>query len=248
MRRTATGLFVLALALLLPATAGAKQRAVVKLTECTTSDAPEGRSATFEGRMRRVHGTKRMKMRFTLLERTGKRFTRVAAPELREWRTSKEGAKIFSYDQRVLKLATGRPYRMQVRFRWYDGDGKRIRTERHRSKICREPAPNLRIPKVVAKAGPVRSTAVYKVHVANLGQTEAKDVGVTFAVDGGELDAAKIDSLQPGETRIVNFTGPVCRNGFRATADPDDQIGETREDDNVRRGACSALRAARRGR
>jgi hypothetical protein len=247
MRRIYTALLA-ALVLLVPASADARQRSVVKLTECTSSDAPGGRAATFEGRMRRVHGTERMKMRFTLLERTGERFTRVDAPELRQWRTSHEGAKIFSYDQRVLNLATGRPYRMLVRFRWYDADGKRLRSERHRSRACREPAPNLSIPKVVARTGPVNGTAVYKVHVANTGQTEAKDVGVTFAVDGGELDAAKIDSLPPGESRVVSFTGPVCRHGFRANADPDDQIGETREDDNVRRGACSALRAARRSR
>jgi hypothetical protein len=237
-----------ALALLLPATAEAKPRASVKLTDCTTSDAPEGRSATFKGRMRRVRGTERMKMRFKLLERIGKRFTSVDAPELRVWRKSREGKRVFSYDQRVLGLRSGRAYRMAVSFRWYDEDGERIRSERHRSRACREPAPNLRVAKVVARSGPVNGTAVYRVHVANTGVSEARDFGVTFAVDGGELDAARVESLPAGETRIVSFTGPVCRHGFRAVVDPDDQIGETREDDNVRRGPCGELRVAARGR
>lgn len=237
-----------ALALLLPASADAKSRAGVKLTECTTSDAPGGRVATFEGRMRRVRGTERMKMRFKLLERIGKRFTSVDAPELNTWRRSAKGVKAFSYEQRVLGLRSGRAYRMAVSFRWYDADGERIRSERHRSRACREPAPNLRISKVVKRAGPVPGTAVYRVHVLNTGQSEALDVGVTFAVDGGELDAARIESLPAGESRIVSFTGPVCRRGFRALVDPDDQIGETREDDNVRRGACGDLRTASRAR
>ena len=245
MARTRIPLLLLAFALLLPAGANAKQRGVVKLTECTTSDAPGGRSATFEGRMRRVHGTRRMKMRFTLLERIGKKFTRVDAPELRKWRKSKAASKVFSYDQRVLKLATGRAYRMAVSFRWYDADGDRLRSERHRSRSCREPAPNLHIPKVVKRAGPVRGTSIYRVHVANGGKIAAKDVTVTFAVDGGELDAGKIDSLPAGESRVVSFTGPSCRNGFRAVADPDNRIGETREDDNVRHGACGELRTSR---
>ena len=249
MRRTPTAVLALALALVLPAAAEAKkQRAVVKLTECTTSDSPGGRSATFQGRMRRVHGTDQMQMRFKLLARKGKHFKPVDAPELRQWRKSHQGAKVFSYDQRVLGLRAGRPYRMAVVFRWYGADGKRLRSERHRSRICREPAPNLKIPKVVSRTGPVKNTAVYRVHVANTGQREARDVGVTLAVDGGELDAARIESIPPGESRIVSFTGPVCRHGFRAVVDPDDQIGETREDDNVHRGACGDLRAAARGR
>jgi hypothetical protein len=248
MPRAPIAMFAAALALLVPAGADAKPRASVKLTECTTSDAPGGRSATFEGRMRRVRGTERMKMRFKLLERIGKRFTTVKEPELRVWRKSEEGVRVFSFEQRVLGLRSGRAYRVAVSFRWYDADGNRIRSERHRSRACREPAPNLRVAKVVRRSGPVRGTWIYRVHVTNIGQSEARDVGVTLAVDGGELDAGRIDSLPAGESRVVTFTGPVCRHGFRAVADPDDQIGETREDDNVRRGACDELRVAARAR
>jgi hypothetical protein len=47
-----------------------------------------------------------------------------------------------------------------------------------------------------------------------------------------------IDTLQPGEARVVTFNGPVCRERIRVVVDPKDLIAETREEDNTRALSC----------
>jgi subtilase family serine protease len=58
-------------------------------------------------------------------------------------------------------------------------------------------------------------------------------------VDGEVVDEVeKIEVLQPGETRTVNFSGPVCRRRLRVVVDPKQLIAESREQDNARAPTC----------
>ena len=53
------------------------------------------------------------------------------------------------------------------------------------------------------------------------------------------LDTITINHLAVGESRAVTFTGPVCRNAVRVTADPGKSIGESLENDNSQLVSCS---------
>src|SRR5205823_4570821 len=79
-------------------------------------------------------------MRFQLEEHYGRQgFTRVAAPDLRGWRKSRNGVKSYSYSQGVTGLLAGESYRAQVLFRWLDSDGKTILQVRRHSGVCDQP-------------------------------------------------------------------------------------------------------------
>ena len=97
----------------------------MKVTRC--SRALE--EAVFHGTMRRVRGTKRMAMRFTLLERIGR--GGLPAPSRR--RSSAGGiarasvSRGFGYKQTVRNLAEGSVYSMRVDYRWYDEDGQVVK-------------------------------------------------------------------------------------------------------------------------
>jgi hypothetical protein len=181
-----------------------------------------------------------MLMRFTLLERFGDaKLHAVKAPELRVWRPSKKGVKEFRFRQTVTSLQGGGEYRMRVDFRWLDGDGKPIRKSRALSPVCNQPGdlPNLRIGDISALPGP-GGTSVYLVPVQNNGQVKTGDFAVELFVDGAAADVGHVESLAPGETSEVRFTGPACRVALRAVADTGDSVKERFESDNTRRVPC----------
>jgi hypothetical protein len=241
-RLTGTLLCALALCLALPSVAfAARSPARVKVVDCDVANTPAQSVASFEGRMREVPGTARMSMRFTLLERFGTpRFEPVRVPELAIWRTSKAGVEVFSYTQRVRALERGGDYRMRVEFRWQDSRGRTIRSARRSSGLCGRPGPlpQLQIADVRARPGAAAGTMEYAVDVSNLGDLEAEEVPVLLVVDGAALDVREIDSLAPGETATVRFSGPRCTHRLRTEVDPEDDIHESREDDNRRDVRC----------
>ncbi len=112
--------------------------------------------------MRRVGGTGRMSMRFTLLQRDpGERFRRVRAPGLCRWQRSRYGVRRFAHRQRVRGLADGSDYRMRVDFRWYGGDGDVIRRRRLTSSdlLAGQLLPNLQVDLVTGASRAARASA-----------------------------------------------------------------------------------------
>lgn len=216
--------------------------AKVKVTECVISDSDEG-TASFKGSMRAVKGTRRMSMRFKLLERLeSDKFTVVDTPGLGQWHHSQKGVRKFAYTQRVEALRAGAAYRALVQYRWRDADGDKLRSMRRRSKSCHQaaPLPNLLLSRIDRTPGPVAETSIYRVHVRNTGDIEARGVEVSLAVDGSVIDRREIDAISPGKAKSVDFTGPRCRDVARAVADPDNTIRESAGDDNARRIRCKA--------
>jgi hypothetical protein len=245
MPRRVLTLAVLGLALALPGQAQAAfKMPSSKVLECRSGDDAAARSATFQGRMRAIPGTDRMLMRFTLMDRFGdeKKLQPVAVPELKAWRSAKPGIKDFRYKQTVTALQGGGEYRAAVDFRWLDVDGNLLRKARRVSGACRQQGElaNLKVGVPSAAAGP-EGTAVYVVPVVNDGKAIARDVAVELFVDGAAANVGHIDSVAPGETREVRFTGPSCKRSLRMVVDPPDTIKEQIESDNVTTTRCPAL-------
>jgi len=248
MRRPAT---IASIALALAALAGvalasattprvARSKAVVKLRSCSLDE----HSARYYARMRRVLGTRRMKLRFTLLERSDDvgRFRKVRAPELAHWHRSDLGVRSFGYSQGLRGLEDGSAYRMQVRYRWYGDDHKLLRATRRYSRICPMfvPLPNLRVRLI--DAAPSDGGWRYRVWVTNAGLAPADNIPVQLSVDGAPGASRTIAHLEPGEGRRRTFYGqPACTQWYSATVDPDGAISETKEGDNSASARCVPL-------
>jgi hypothetical protein len=234
-------LFVVLAAVWAPA-AHADATSVVRMLACAPWDEQIGGAVTYAARMSAVPGTKRMRLRIRLFEKTGDgRFERVSVEGLGVWRKSRPGASAFRYEQRVRGLHRGSVYRVVVNYRWIGEDGEPILTARRKSRRCSQDGglPNMRIAAVDVKPGEVEGTAVYKVKIANRGTAPAEDVRVVLRVDGEVVDEAEaIEVLEPREVRTVTFNGPVCRRQMRVVVDPGDLIAESNEEDNVRDPSC----------
>jgi hypothetical protein len=222
----------------------AKAKTSVKVRHCQTGDTPADRLATFYGRMRPVRRTRRMMMRFVLIARSPEGWSPVAGPrELSKWHRSRRGVTAYGYSQTVTGLQPGVTYVASVRYRWIGKRGRRITTVRRRSAECRQDGdlPNLSIGPITARSGLAAGTERYSVPVRNTGKAVAESVTVDLFVDSASADAAQIESLGPGETTVVEISGPACRHRVRAVVDADDRIVETTEDDNSRRRHCPTV-------
>lgn len=217
----------------------AARAASVTVTECLRT--PAARSVEFRGAMRRVTGTRRMWMRFSLEERVGAGpFVTIQAPALGVWRKSRAGVRGFGYRQRVLALAEGSSYRTTVRFRWYDESGRPIKRARRTSPGCAQPGPlpNLRVARIGVRPTDQRALLRYAVDVANSGTAPSVGTTISVAVDGSTVDTAPVAPLAPGERTRAFVRGPRCESGVEARVDPDDTMRERRERDNVRSISC----------
>src|SRR5258707_1027002 len=101
------------------------------LETCQTGIAPTDRYAVFTGSMPSAKGVAAMAMRFDLFERTpGAAFQHVTLPKWGVWEhTSKAGVPGFIFTKRVDQLAAPAAFRAAVSFRWYDKNGKLLRSE-----------------------------------------------------------------------------------------------------------------------
>ena len=219
-------------------------QARVVLADCHPADDVAQRFASFGGQMRKTAGAQQMEMRFTLLERLGGRFARfkpVSLPELKPWRRSKAGARMFIYTQRVTALRDGGTYRMRVQFRWYDAQGSLLRSTTATSRSCHQasPLPNLTISSITSSPAQVASDRIYSITVANDGMGDARNVPVELQVDATPAGHATIDLLPAQESSVVQIEGPRCGFSVRAVADPERTIAETDETDNALVAPCA---------
>jgi CARDB len=208
----------------------------VRLVACSF----EEHEASFRGSIRRVEGSDRMAMRFTLMERTGTGgFKPLRAPGLGRWRRAKEGVVNFGYRQVVQALPENAIYRMRVDFRWFAPDGSVLLHLQRSSASCRQFAalPNLRVELLGTSPTKVPGVVRYRVLVVNAGKA-AVTAPVRLSVDGGVIDTASVADLLPGEGREIGFRGPSCTSLVAAAADPDEVIVESSEDDNTDELAC----------
>jgi CARDB len=211
---------------------------VAKVVGCDF--ASSDRSATFVARMDAIPSAAKLAIRFQLLERLGRGDTwhRLDVPALRAWHISQAGVQHFAWTQTVDNLRIGGAYKTHVLYRWLASNGAVVGTDTRDSPTCRGPLPNIVVDDLTSDAGPTADTRTYRVAVQNSGKVAADDVDVSLAVDGAMLDTVTLSHLAVGETRFATFTGPACERGIRATADPDNTIGESLETDNSQAFAC----------
>jgi hypothetical protein len=244
MRLRIRHLAVLTLALALtaaaPSATAAKRKPLTaaKVVECSTGPTAAERFAVFRGAVRRVPGTERMWIKFSLQERAGGPFRRVVAPGLAIWRKSRPGVRRFAVRQRVLALGEGAAYRVGVSFRWYDENGELLRRARRLSSVCRQGGvlPNLRVARVTGRR--TGATVSYGVDVVNRGRAPSTATALALSVDGATVDSPPVEPLAPGETRRVFVNGPLCTASVTATVDPADVVREGNERDNTRTTPC----------
>jgi hypothetical protein len=200
----------------------------------------------FYARMQRVPGSVSMALRLTLLERTGVAgFAPVRVPGLGRWRKSQPGRSGFAVRQRVRNLTDGAAYRARVDFRWKDGKGAMVHSERltsHRCKLVGRPLPNLRARPIWAHPTDVAGVLRYAVRVTNSGHLAAHLVPVRLSVDGSEVNTRTLAALAPDDSALLFFRGPACERTVSAMADPAGLIPERDETDNATQVACADLR------
>jgi hypothetical protein len=245
MRRALITAALVAAALAAAAPASAATPAKVRLVECSLED----HEATFQGSMRRVSGSARMSMRFTLLEKTGSGRARpVAAPELRRWHRSKPGVRRFVFKQRFRNLPENATHRVRVSFRWHSADGEVVLKGRRRSRACRQfrALPNLGADLTRVARSQVPGVWRYEATVRNTGRAGARAVPVRLTVDGDVVDTVTIASLRRGERRTVVIRGPRCNRLAHLEVDPDRAIAESSDADNSDELGCASLMNARR--
>jgi CARDB len=221
--------------------ASKSSQASVGVADCHPSDLTADRYAAFNGQMRAIPGTKRMAMRFRLLERLGRtRYKAVRLADLKPWRYSKAGARTFIYAQRVTALHDNGAYRMRVQFRWYAAHHRLLRSTSARSRTCRQPAPlpDLTVTSISSMAG-ISGQRMYSLTVANDGQGEARHVPVTLKVDGTVVGGSIVDLLPAQESSVVQIAGPQCAFTVRAIANPDRLISETDTSNNALTVPCA---------
>jgi hypothetical protein len=211
---------------------------VAKVVACDVTSGD--RSATYYARMDTIPGASKMQVRFQLLERLGRdeSWTKLDVPALRQWHSSQPGVTRFGWKQTVDALRVGGAYKARVQYRWLSATGTLLETQARETPVCRGPLPNIAVRDLTVKPGPTADTRSYRVDVANTGKVDAQAVAVSLTVDKAMLDTVTLTDLAPGESKTVSFTGPLCRHGIRANADPGNSIGETLEGDNSQLFAC----------
>src|SRR5215217_7574551 len=161
------------LVLAFPAAAAA-DTASVKLLDCVPALEPQDRMAMFEGRMTPRRGSERMQLRFTLQVREpALEWRRVVAPGLDQWLSSDAGVSRYSYAKTVQNLAAPAAYRMVVRFRWLDLDGRVLARSRATSRACRQPdmRPDLGAARIEVDPALAPDRRRYAITVHNGGRT-----------------------------------------------------------------------------
>jgi hypothetical protein len=238
-------LLVLIVVLALPAQALAAP-ASVRLIACATALEQAQRSATFEGVMRAARGSLRMQMRFTLQARMGRgtAWMRVAGSKLDTWVASDAGRTAYVYDKRVDHLLAPADYRVRVRFRWLDGDGRMVARALRVSRVCHQPdlRPDLRLGAVTAEPGATAGSYRYLVTVRNTGRSAAAPFAVSLAPAGGAAVVEQADALAPGERTTLVFDAPACEPGslLQVVLDADEQVDEAAEGDDAAAVPCPA--------
>jgi hypothetical protein len=234
-------LFAFLVVCLVPAASAAGQPPALRasLAACESGATPAQRFAVFTGSMPALAGTRRMWMRFDLLEkrRGAKRWHRLKAPAFGHWDRSKvSGASGFIYTKRVERLKEDARYRAVVRFRWIDAKGHVQRERRRVTRSCTQPSqrPNLVVESVAIAPSPDPQAFRYIISVANDGPTAAGAFSLGLRIDGPVL-AREVPGIAAGGRTTVEITAPRCREGadIAVTLDIARVVREASERDNA---------------
>jgi len=209
-----------------------------KVNACVTGADPAQRAVEFTGSMPALTQTKRMQMRFTLLQRRGLRgsFKKVAVPGWTDWEKSDPYRPGFIFTKRVEGLLAPAGYRATIAFRWYDKRGRLQRSASRTTPVCVQfdPRPDLLLSSFeVSAAG--ADQAVYTLGVTNVGRSRAGAFSAAVALGNVSVGSVGADGLDPSDTTLMTITGPRCARGSTVTIrlDPGDAVDEADESNDA---------------
>jgi hypothetical protein len=199
--------------------------------------------AVFEGQARVYRKAPRMQLRFTLQASTpdAPKWRKVALPDFSGWVSAPVNVGKYTYDKTVQDLLPGANYRAVVDFRWRDRAGRRIRTERAISPVCKQPdaRPDLVVRNVRIEDGS------YVGVVFNRGRSAAGPFAVDFQLDGTSVGTVEVTGLASQTPITVMTPAPQakCAPGtpLDVVADPRAQVDEADEENNSFSTTCNAL-------
>jgi hypothetical protein len=215
-----------------------------RTTACTTGEEAVSRAAAFTGTMPPLAGTRRMQMRFVLVQRLGAKrpFQRVEVPGWGGWEKSDPGRPGFVFTKRVESLVAPASYRAEITFRWVGKKGHSLRTTTRATGTCVQPDPR---PDLVLGGLDVApkgaDQAVYTLAVDNDGHSTAGVFTVTISVDGVVQPPLTLGPLAVGERRHGTIVGTRCSAGsmVMVTVDSGAAVDESVEDDDIVQRPCS---------
>ncbi|MFZ0042891.1 MAG: CARDB domain-containing protein [Solirubrobacteraceae bacterium] len=235
-------------------------RAQLQGYACQRALDPPNRSITVKAVMRPVAGTRRLAVKFALLERTpgSSSQTVVRAAGLNAWITPKDptlgqrAADVWVLSKPVYNLEAPATYRFQVSFRWTGAHGKVLQTTVRHSPRCtqRELRPDLLVDSITVSsiAGQPRQ-ALYTAVIGNRGGSKAGPFEVLFTPgDGSNPQTQTIGLLRPGQTRTDSFVGPACdaTEPPTVTVDATDEVDDSNRANNEKTAVCPATSSSRR--
>jgi hypothetical protein len=215
-----------------------------RLMGCATGATAAARTAAFTASMPARSGTRRMWIRFDLLQRVpgDAEYAPVALPAWGRWERSQPGRAGFIYTKRVRGLRAPGAYRARVRFRWYDARGRIQRRAARLTQTCRQPdpRPDLRAGALTVAPGLGPATVTYLLAVRNSGGGPAGPFDVVLNAGGMPQPPVRIAGLGAGESRVVSLPGPQCAAGatLRFVLDAGGVVAESGEADDVVDRAC----------
>jgi hypothetical protein len=252
--------FLLLLALLaLPAASGGPAAATAKgpprydLTSfaCQRALDPPRRSVSVKAVMRPVPGTRKLSLRFDVLETAaGATRSLTGVGDLGIWLSPHDptlgrlSGDLWELNKTVSNLDAPASYRFRVTFRWLGAHDKVLATAVAQTGSCaqRELRPDLLVRSVSVtairhKPHEERYTAL----IANRGASGAGPFQVLFTPgDGSAPQTRTVTHLGAHSARRLSFVGPACDSGSPPTvvADSTDEVDDYDRDNNAMTVTC----------
>jgi len=228
-------------------------RAQLTRFSCEQALDPDNRSIGLRAIMRPLTGTRRLAIRFDLLERVGAGpATAVRGGDLGVWVTPSNPTlgqvpgDVWRLDKSVIDLAAPATYQFRVAFRWIGASGRALGTAVRYSRRCRQPElrPDLAVTSfTVSPVTGQPNEDLYMAVIANRGLTGAGPFEVLFVPgDNAAPTTDDIAFLGAGRSRTLSFTGPVCdpTDPPTVTADAAHQVDDYNRANNTATAVCPA--------
>jgi hypothetical protein len=222
------------------AAATAPARAELTQFACQRALDPANRSVSVLAVTRPLTGTRKLAVKFDLLERTPATASAAAvrADGLGVWITPTNPTlgqlpgDIWRLNKTVIDLDAPATYRFRVTFRWTGALGKVLGTAVRYTRTCtqRELRPDLLVSTItVTPVAGHPDQDLYTAEIADQGATGAGPFEVLFAPGDSSAPITRtVPFLRAGESRSLSFVGPTCD----ATSPPTVTVDATSEVDD----------------
>lgn len=226
-------------------------RAQLTQFTCVRALDPVNRSVGVSAVMRPLPGTRRLALRFQLLQQVpGAPAVSLRGGDLGMFRSPPDPTlgqlpgDVWRKVKQVINLGAPAAYQFRVTFRWIGLHGHVLGTAVRYSRVCHvhELRPDLSVTSVaVSPIAGHPNRELYTATIANQGATGAGPFEVLFNPgDGSSPMTQTIKWLGAHQTRQLQFTGPVCNpaSPSTVTADSADQVDDFDRTNNELAAAC----------